>query len=74
MNIFIIFLKIYSLKNDFRGSVILFWKIGFRGNVHSAKCTFWQEVSILENRFSGKCPFGHMYILESVRLGKCFSG
>ena len=34
------------------------------------KCTFWQ-VSILENRFSGKCPFGQMYILESVRSGKC---
>ena len=65
MNIFIIFLKIYFLKNDLRGNAILYWKIGFQGNVHSAKCTFWQ-VSILENRFSGKCPFGQMYILESV--------
>ena len=66
MNIFIICLKTYFLKNDFRGSVILFWKIGFRGNVHLAKCTFWQ-VSILENSFLAKCPFGQMYI----HSGKC---
>ena len=33
MNIFIIFLKIYFLKNYLRGSVILFWKIFFLGNV-----------------------------------------
>ena len=63
----------YFLKNDFPGSVILFWKMGFRGNVHSAKCTFWQ-VSILENVHSGKCLFGQMYMLESVRSGKYFSG
>ena len=34
------------------------------------KCTF-SQVSIVENRFSGKCPFGLMYILASVRSGKC---
>ena len=72
MNIFNVFFKRYFLKNDFRGTVILFWKIDFRGNllsakrafwqvdfrgnVHLAKCTFWQ-VSILENRFSRNCTF-----------------
>ena len=35
----------------------------------NVKCTFWQ-VSILENSFSGKCPFGQMYILASVHSGK----
>ena len=40
MSICIIFLKIYFLKNDLRGNVILFWKISFwemsiRLNVHS---------------------------------------
>ena len=32
-------------------------------------CIFWQ-VSILENTFSGKCPFGQMDILASVHTGK----
>ena len=41
--------------------------------IANIKCTIWQ-VSILENRFSGKCPFGQMYFLESVRLGKCTFG
>ena len=73
MNMFIIFIKIYFLKNDFRESVILFSKIDFRGNVHSAKCTFCQ-VAILENGFSGKCPFGQMFFLESVLLESVFQG
>ena len=41
--------------------------------IANIKYTFWQ-VSILENRFSGKCPFGQMYILASVRSGKCTFG
>ena len=37
--------------------------------IANIKCTLWQ-VSILENRFSGKSPFGQMYILAKVNSGK----
>ena len=41
--------------------------------IANINCTF-RQVSILENRFSGKFPFGQMYILASVHSGKCTFG
>ena len=41
--------------------------------IANIKCTFWQ-MSILENRFSGKCPFRQMYIPASLRSRKCTFG
>ena len=80
MNIFIIFIKIYFLENDFRGSVILFWKIDFRGNVHSAKCRlhsakcpFW-KMGFRGNVHSAKCTFWQVSIQRNVFLESVFQG
>ena len=62
-------LKVHCQKLHFLDHALE--NIGFRGNVISAKCIFWQ-VQILENKFSGKCSFRQVFILADVSSGfKC---
>ena len=75
MTIFIIFIKIYFLKNDFRGSVILenrfSGKMFIRPNVHSAKCPFW-KMSFRGNVHSANCTFWQVSIQRNVFLESVF--
>ena len=43
--------------------------VSFRGNAISAKCIF-EQMFILENKFSGKRNFGKMYIRTNAIFGK----